>query len=79
MTVLSLQLYLIGMMLDKANAQTIDFVTSQFTFELPGLVLYPFFQLYVYYELLFLLEPLCTSSLLPVCKIFIERPVLQLD
>ena len=27
----------------KANAQTIDFVTSQFFFELLGLVLYPLF------------------------------------
>ena len=26
----------------KDNAQTIDFVTSQFTFELLGLVLHPF-------------------------------------
>ena len=32
----------------KTNAQSIDFVTSQFTFELLGLMLYPLFQLYVY-------------------------------
>ena len=35
------------------NAQTIDFVTSRFTFELPGLVLYPFFELHIYYKLFF--------------------------
>ena len=37
----------------KANGQSIDSVTSQFTFELLGLVLYPFVQLYVYYKLCF--------------------------
>ena len=37
----------------KANAQTIYFLTSQFTFELLGLVLYPFFQRSVWYKLFF--------------------------
>ena len=37
----------------KSNGQSIDSVTSQFTFELLGLVLYPFVQLYVYYKLRF--------------------------
>ena len=32
----------------KTNAQFIDFVASQFTFELLGLMLYPLFQLCVY-------------------------------
>ena len=34
----------------NTNAQAIDFVTSEFTFKLLGLVLYPFFQIYVYYK-----------------------------
>ena len=37
----------------NTDAQTIDFVTSEFTFELLGLVLYPFFQIYVLYKLFY--------------------------
>ena len=48
----------------KAIAQTIDFVTSQFSFELLWLVLYPFFQIYVYYKLFFFL-----LELVPLNKI----------
>ena len=48
----------------KAIPQTIDFVTSQFSFELLGLVLYPFFQIYVYYKLFFFL-----LELVPLNKI----------
>ena len=38
----------------RANAQTLDFVTSQFTLELLGLVPYPFFQIYVCYKMFFI-------------------------
>ena len=37
----------------NTDAQTIDFVTSEFTFELLGLVLYPFFQIHVLYKLFY--------------------------
>ena len=37
----------------NTDAQTIDFVTSEFTFELLGLVLYPFFQIYALYKLFY--------------------------
>ena len=37
----------------NTDAQTIDFVTSEFTFELLGLVLYPFLQIYVLYKLFY--------------------------
>ena len=46
----------------KLNAQTIDFESSQFTFELLGLLLYLFFQIYVSYKVFFL-------ELLPLKKI----------
>ena len=37
----------------NTDAQIIDFVTSEFTFELLELVLYQFFQIYVLYKLFY--------------------------
>ena len=53
----------------KAKAQTIDFVTSQFTFELLGLLLYPFFQIYVYYKLFVLLQLVPLKEILLIFQI----------